>query len=212
MLGYYEDEEATKEVMTEDGYFRSGDIGYVDDEGFVYVTGRTKNVIVTQNGKNIYPEEIEMLLDKIPEIKEVMVYGKSPEEDDKRRNDKELIITARVIPDMDELDKIKPNMTKEEIHQVIWEKIKEVNEEMKVRKEKKDRLRQNKEKFDKELKEKEKELEKLTSKLSKKELEIEAHKQKVEKNTDKKYDLQSTKTIQKDKDRLIKRFNLIFQN
>ena len=71
-----------------------------------------------------------MLFDKIPEIKEVMVYGKSPEEDDKKRNDKELIITARVIPDMDELDKIKPNMTKDEIHQVIWEKIKEVNKKL----------------------------------------------------------------------------------
>lgn len=130
MLGYYEDEEATKKAMTEDGYFRSGDIGYVDDEGFVYITGRTKNVIVTQNGKNIYPEEIEMLLDKIPEIKEVMVYGKSPDADDKKRNDKELIITARVIPNMEELDKIKPNMTQEEIHEIIWDKIKEVNKKL----------------------------------------------------------------------------------
>ncbi len=130
MLGYYEDEEATKEAITEDGYFHSGDIGYVDEEGFVYVTGRSKNVIVTQNGKNIYPEEIEMLLDKIPEIKEVMVYGKSPDEDDTKRNDKELIITARVIPNMDELNKIKENMTNEEIHQIIWEKIKEVNKKL----------------------------------------------------------------------------------
>ncbi len=132
MLGYYEDEEATKEVMTEDGYFRSGDIGYVDENGFIFVTGRSKNVIVTQNGKNIYPEEIEMLLEKIPEIKEVMVYGKSPDEFDskKKNNDKELIITARVIPNIEELDKIKPNMTEEEIHDIIWEKIKEVNKKL----------------------------------------------------------------------------------
>ena len=133
MLGYYEDEEATKEVMTEDGYFRSGDIGYVDNDGFIFVTGRCKNVIVTQNGKNIYPEEIEMLLEKIPEIKEVMVYGKSPEEIEgikKKSNDKELIITARVIPNLEELEKIKPNMSEEEIHQIIWEKIKEVNKKL----------------------------------------------------------------------------------
>ncbi len=64
MLGYYEDEDATNKVIkTVDGerWFYSGDIGYLDDEGFLYITGRCKNVIVTQNGKNIYPEEIELL-------------------------------------------------------------------------------------------------------------------------------------------------------
>ena len=133
MLGYYEDEEATKKAINEDGYFHSGDIGYVDDDKFIFVTGRCKNVIVTQNGKNIYPEEIEMLLEKIPEIKEVMVYGKSPDEIEdakKKNNDKELIITARVIPNEEELDKIKPNMSEEEIHQIIWDKIKEVNKKL----------------------------------------------------------------------------------
>ena len=78
MLGYYEDEEATKEVV-HDGWFNSGDIGYQDKDGYVYVTGRSKNVIVTQNGKNIYPEEIELLLSKVPEIQECMVYGKEVE-------------------------------------------------------------------------------------------------------------------------------------
>ena len=131
MLGYYEDEEATKDVITEDGYFHSGDIGYIDKDGYIYITGRIKNVIVTQNGKNIYPEEIEMLLEKIPTIKEVMVYGKSPEgEDAKRKDAKELIITARVIPNEDELNKIKPNMTEQEIHDTIWESIKEVNKKL----------------------------------------------------------------------------------
>ncbi len=131
MLGYYEDEEETKKAITEDGYFHSGDIGYVDEEGYVYVTGRSKNVIVTQNGKNIYPEEIEMLLEKIPEIKEALVYGKSPEElDVKNKNDKELIITARVIPNIEELDKIKENMSNEEIYNIIWDRIKEVNKKL----------------------------------------------------------------------------------
>ena len=84
MLGYYEDEEETKKVIDEDGYFNAGDIGYIDDDGYIFITGRSKNVIVTQNGKNIYPEEIEMLLDKVDEIKESMVYGKKPEANSRR--------------------------------------------------------------------------------------------------------------------------------
>lgn len=79
MLGYYEDEEATHDAIIEENgerWFHSGDIGYLDNEGFLYITGRSKNVIVTQNGKNIYPEEIELMLSNIPEIKECMVYGK----------------------------------------------------------------------------------------------------------------------------------------
>ncbi len=130
MLGYYEDEEETKKAITEEGYFHTGDIGYIDDDKYIYVTGRSKNVIVTQNGKNIYPEEIEMLIEKIPEVKEVMVYGKEPEVDDKKRDAKELIITARVIPDIDELNKTKENMSKEEIHDIIWNQIKEINKKL----------------------------------------------------------------------------------
>ena len=121
MLGYYEDEEATKEVV-HDGWFNSGDIGYQDKDGYVYVTGRSKNVIVTQNGKNIYPEEIELLLSKIPEIQECMVYGKEVE------GEKELIISVKVIPNMEEIEKLHgKDLSEEEIHKIIWNKIKEVN-------------------------------------------------------------------------------------
>ena len=132
MLGYYEDEEETKKVMTEDGYFRSGDIGYVDEDKFVYVTGRIKNVIVTQNGKNIYPEEIETLLQKIPEIKDVMVYGKTPEGSQaERKDEKELIITAKVLPNMEEIEKIHgAGKTDKEIYNIIWKHIKEVNKQL----------------------------------------------------------------------------------
>ena len=120
MLGYYENEEATKEAI-QDGWFHSGDIGYLDEDGFLYITGRCKNVIVTQNGKNIYPEEIELLLGKIPEIKECMVYGKEGEGD-------ELIISVKVIPDYEELEKnYGKDLTDEKIHDIIWNKIKEVN-------------------------------------------------------------------------------------
>ena len=131
MLGYYEDEEATREAIEPDGYFHSGDIGYINEEGFIYITGRSKNVIVTQNGKNIYPEEIEMLLDKIPEIKEVMVYGKAPEgEEAKRKDDKELIITARVIPDREKIEELHGNISDDEIKKIIWEQIKGVNKKL----------------------------------------------------------------------------------
>ena len=131
MLGYYEDEEATREAIEPDGYFHSGDVGYINEDGFIYITGRSKNVIVTQNGKNIYPEEIEMLLDKIPEIKEVMVYGKAPEgEEAKRKDDKELIITARVIPDKEKKEELHGNISDEEVKKIIWEQIKQVNKKL----------------------------------------------------------------------------------
>lgn len=129
MLGYYEDEEETKKVIDEDGYFNAGDIGYIDDDGYIFITGRSKNVIVTQNGKNIYPEEIEMLLDKVDEIKESMVYGKKPEVNS-RREEKELIITARVIPDYDKIKELHGELSEKEIYDMIWKNIKEVNKKL----------------------------------------------------------------------------------
>ena len=123
MLGYYEDEEATKEVV-HDGWFNSGDIAYMDKDGYLYITGRSKNVIVTQNGKNIYPEEIEIMLGKIPEIQECMVYGKEVE------GEKELIISAKVIPNKEELEKHGKNLTDEQIYKIIWDEIKKVNKQL----------------------------------------------------------------------------------
>ena len=130
MLGYYQDEAETNKAIRPDGYFHSGDVGYMDKDGFIYITGRSKNVIVTQNGKNIYPEEIEGLLQKIPEIKEVMVYGKSPEKDENKKNDKELILTARIIPEMDYIKETYGEKTEEEIQDIIWGKVKEVNKKL----------------------------------------------------------------------------------
>lgn len=129
MIGYYEDEEETKKVIDKDGYFHSGDIGYVDEDGYVFITGRSKNVIVTQNGKNVYPEEIEMLLDKVEEIKEAMVYGKKPEANSKKEQ-KELIITAKVLPDYEKITQLYGELSKDEIFDLIWKKIKEVNKKL----------------------------------------------------------------------------------
>lgn len=125
MIGYYEDEVATKNAI-QDGWFNSGDIGYMDEDGFIFITGRSKNVIVTQNGKNIYPEEIELLLSHIEEISESMVYGKEV------KGEKELIVTARVIPNYDFIREqygydMEHEFTKEEIYKIIWEKIRLVN-------------------------------------------------------------------------------------
>ena len=74
MLGYYKNPEATAEAFTEDGWLRTGDLGYFDEEGYLYITGRSKNLIILDNGKNIYPEEIESHISAIDGVKEVMVY------------------------------------------------------------------------------------------------------------------------------------------
>ena len=125
MLGYYEDGEATNSVM-HDGWYNSGDIGYLDDDGFLYITGRSKNVIVTQNGKNIYPEEIELLLGDVEEIKECMVYGKQMDS-----KDKELTISVKVIPDYIKIEeKHGKNLSEEQIYNIIWEEIKNVNRKL----------------------------------------------------------------------------------
>jgi len=93
MLGYYNNEEATKEVFTEDGWFRTGDIGYMDKDGYIFITGRKKNVIILSNGKNVFPEEIEEYLSTVEEIAECVVIG--------RKNDaNDIVITAIIYPDM----------------------------------------------------------------------------------------------------------------
>lgn len=128
MMGYYEDEEATKEVIEydEEGrrWFHSGDIGYVDKDDFIYITGRIKNVIVTQNGKNIFPEELELLLAPVEEIEECMIYGKEVE------GEKELIVTCRAIPNYDKIKELYGDINDKEIHDVIWKQIKNVNKKV----------------------------------------------------------------------------------
>ena len=76
MKGYYKDPETTKSVFTEDGWFRSGDLGYLDEEGYLFIRGRSKNVIIGPNGKNIYPEQIEGVINDLPYVLESLVYEK----------------------------------------------------------------------------------------------------------------------------------------
>lgn len=123
MLGYYENKEITDEVLI-DGWFHSGDLGYLDKDGFLYLTGRIKNLIVTGNGKNVYPEEIERFVNKIEEIKESIVYEKQDPRDENER-----IIAVKVTLDEQYIEEKYANKRpdEKEIHQIIWDKIKELN-------------------------------------------------------------------------------------
>ncbi len=125
MLGYYENQEETEAVL-KDGWFYTGDLGYIDQEGFVHITGRKKNVIITKNGKNVYPEELEALLDKTPYIKESLVYSKPDESSD------DIIISAMIVPDIDKIqeDFKDKSLSDEEIKELIRNDIKKINKEM----------------------------------------------------------------------------------
>lgn len=105
MLGYYNDPEATDNVFKK-GWFYTGDVGYIDNDGFLYITGRCKSVIVTQNGKNIYPEEIEYYLNENPLISECIVIGVNYE------NDRETYVSAKILPN---IEAFKEYLNKEDI-------------------------------------------------------------------------------------------------
>ena len=98
MLGYYKNPEATAAVMDAEGYFHTGDIGYLDDEGWIYITGRSKNLIILSNGKNVYPEEIENEISGIYGVSEVVVYAGESKSDQTKE-----VIVAEIFPDADAL-------------------------------------------------------------------------------------------------------------
>lgn len=119
MLGYYNNEEATNEVLV-DGWFHTGDLGYYDKEGYLFITGRKKNVIVLKNGKNIYPEEIEILIAKLPFVSENMVFGKPTANND-------LEIDAKIVYNLEYMKQTYPNKSQEDYQDIIWEEIKNIN-------------------------------------------------------------------------------------
>lgn len=121
MLGYYENEEATNEVLKE-GWFHTGDLGYIDKDGFIFITGRKKNVIVLKNGKNIFPEELEALITTLPYAQENMVFGK-PKDDD-------LLLSVKVVYNEDYVKEKYPNMDEEKLKEIIWNDIKEINKKL----------------------------------------------------------------------------------
>ncbi len=99
MLGYFRDEEATAAAFDEEGYFRTGDCGRIDEDGWVYITGRIKNLIILSNGKNVYPEEIETELSRIYGVSEVVAY-----EGDSRSDKNREVIVAEIYPDYEALE------------------------------------------------------------------------------------------------------------
>jgi long-chain acyl-CoA synthetase len=124
MLGYYENEEETNKVL-KDGYFYTGDIGYFDSNNNLVISGRIKNLIVTSNGKNIYPEEIENYINKIPLVKESLVY-------EYNENDEDPVVATKVTLDEDYIqEKYGSNRpTDQEIYDIIWDDIKKINRTM----------------------------------------------------------------------------------
>lgn len=122
MLGYYNNEEATKEAIEPDGWFHTGDLAKIDKDGYLYITGRKKNVIVLQNGKNIYPEEIEALINKIEGIKESMIYGMP--------DDGDLKISVKIVYDRDIMKEIHGKQSEAEVEEFIDEEIKKINRTM----------------------------------------------------------------------------------
>ena len=122
MLGYYENDEETNKVLKE-GWFYTGDLGYIDKDGFIFITGRQKNMIVLKNGKKIFPEEIETLVNRIDLVEECMVFG-MPDEVDK--NDVKL--SVKVVYNKDEVKQKYGDISFDEIRDIIWNRIKnEVN-------------------------------------------------------------------------------------
>lgn len=125
MLGYYKNKAATEKIL-KDSWLYTGDLGYMDKSGFFYITGRKKNVIVTKNGKNIFPEEVEAYLNKSPYIKESLVFG---ENDDVSG---ETFVNAQIVPDIETIKaKLKAdNLTKEKVFDIINSEVKNVNKVM----------------------------------------------------------------------------------
>lgn len=127
MLGYYKDEEQTREVLDEYGWFHTGDLGFVGEDGLLRINGRIKNVIVTKNGKNIYPEEIEYHLNNNPLIAESMVVGFDEDDND------ETVVEAKIFPDIDAIKKKKKSEedpSSDEIHKIISDVIKDINKKL----------------------------------------------------------------------------------
>ena len=124
MLGYYGDEEATKEVM-EDGWFHTGDLAKIDEDGYIFICGRKKSVIVLKNGKNIFPEEMEALVNKVEGVKESFIFGKQ-QSDDKE----DIKINVKIVFDREVMKEAYKAETDEEIRKVLQDKIKEINQIM----------------------------------------------------------------------------------
>ena len=126
MLGYYENEEATQEIMG-DGWLHTGDLVSLDKDGFITIRGRKKNVIVLKNGKNIYPEEVEILVGNLPYVQECMVFGEARHDDGDM---KDLILSVKIVYDAQRLKETRGAETKEQIEAAVAADIEEINQNL----------------------------------------------------------------------------------
>ena len=127
MLGYYENEEETAEVL-KDGWLHTGDLARLDNDGYIYICGRKKNVIVLKNGKNVYPEELETLIANLPYVEDSMVFGEPKRDDD----EKDLALCAKIVYNKDMMKDIYGLENPAEIQAVIKKDIDAINEELPV--------------------------------------------------------------------------------
>ena len=123
MLGYYENEEATKKAIDKDGWLHTGDFAYIDKDGFIFITGRKSDIIVLKNGKNIYPQELEFLINKLPYVEESMVYSRNKTKTD-------TVLGAKIVYNKDAIIEKLGNKKQEEYRDCIWEDIKKINQEL----------------------------------------------------------------------------------
>ena len=123
MLGYYENEEATKSALESDRWFHTGDLARIDKDGFIYISGRKKSVIVLNNGKNVFPEEIETLLNKVEGIKETFVF-------EKKEDDGDVKVCVEIVYDKELIKELYNIEGEENIKEFLWDKVKEVNKLM----------------------------------------------------------------------------------
>lgn len=126
MMGYYKDPERTAEAIDSDGWYHTGDLGYIDEQEYVYITGRKKSIIITGNGKNVYPEELEFYLQKSEYISESMVWGDETNEDPTRRG---IYATIRVNKEAIE-DKFGADYSKEQVTEFINREVDKANEKL----------------------------------------------------------------------------------
>lgn len=122
MLGYYENEEATNKAI-KDGWFSTGDYGYIDKKGFLFISGRKNDIIVLKNGKNIYPQELEFLINQLEIVEESMVFARN-------KTSMDTTLCAKIVYNEEIMNNLYADKTEEEKKEIIWQEVKKINQNL----------------------------------------------------------------------------------